>query len=399
MESRSAVTWIEMIDGFAKRGDTKKARSLFDQVPVELKTVVCWTVMIDGYACNGEMESARELFERMPLRNNFVWSSMIVGYFKEGDVEEARGVFDRIPIRNVVNWNSLISGYAQNGHAESALEAFGKMQAEGFKPDEVTVVSVLSACARLGLLDTGKEVHQTINQKGIKKNHYVLNSLLDMYAKCADLTNARLIFEQIVNKNVACWNSMISGFAVHGKSEIALEFFKKMENSNQIPDDITFLAVLSACAHGGFVDDGLEIFAKIESYGVKASVKHYGCLVDLLGRAGRLIEAYSLIKKMPMKPNDAVWGALLTGCRIHMDTDLIARVMKEVSVANPCWVSGDDSHYVLLSNIHAASNGWEEAEKMRIAMVDSGFHKTPGYSRVMLGKAGTVVSFLFDLFT
>ncbi|KAE8663585.1 Exostosin family protein isoform 1 [Hibiscus syriacus] len=342
---RNSVTWIEMIDGFAKSGDTLRARQLFDKVPSQLINVVTWTVIVDGYKANGELEAAREIFEMMPERNYFVWSSMISGFCKRGDVKEARKFFDRIPVRNSVNWNSMISGYAQNGFCEEALEMFRKMQNEGFEPDEVTITSVLYACAQLG--------------------------------------QARSIFEQTSHRKITCWNSMISGFAIHGKSREALEFFKRMEESNKMPDAITFLSVLSACAHGGCVDDGLEIFSKMETYGIVASIKHDGCLVDLLGRAGRLKEAFGLVKRMPTKPNDVVWRALLGACRIHMDTNMLEQVMREVVGTDDDLDSGDNSHHVLLSNIYPASDRWEKAEKMRMAMVNKGFQKIPGLCSIV----------------
>lgn len=384
MSTRTPVTWIEMINGFARSGDIVKARGFFDMVPSSLRNVVTWTAIIDGYASNGEMEAARELFEKMPERNFYVWSSMISGYCKRGEVNVARAIFDCIPSPNVVNWNALISGYAQNGFCQEALEAYWKMQDEGFEPDEFTISSVLSACAQLGELETGKQIHCFVNEKRLELNRFVLNGLVDMYAKCGDLNNARLIFEGMTHRSCACWNSMISGFAIHGQSEEALQFFKRMEKSNEKPDDITFLTLLSALVHAGFVDEGLEVFSKMEKYGVVASVKHYGCLVDLLGRAGRLKEAFELIKSMPVKPNDVVWGALLGACRIHSDMDMVELVMQEVVKVHGTMDSGDDLHYVLLSNIYAASDRWEKAETMRVAMTNKGFQKTPGSSAVIL---------------
>ncbi|OAY58393.1 pentatricopeptide repeat-containing protein At3g21470 [Manihot esculenta] len=384
MSTRTAVTWIEMIHGFAGSGDLVTARYLFDQVPPDLKNVVTWSVMVDGYASKGLMAEARVLFEEMPERNFFSWSSMVSGYCKIGNVKEARAVFDRVPIRNLVNWNSLICGYTQNGFCEEALEAFRKMQADGFEPDEVTVASILSACAQLGLLDVGKDVHHMVYDKGIQLNQFVMNALVDMYAKCGDLTNARSIFEGMTSKNSACWNAMISGFAIHGQCKEALDFFRRMEESNEKPDEITFLSVLSACAHGGFIDEGLEIFSKMEKCGLAASIKHYGCVVDLLGRAGRLQDAYQFIKKMPMKPNDAVWGALLGACRVHLDMDMVEQVMEEVRREECSIDSGNDPHCVLLSNVFAASDSWEKAERMRIVMVNKGLPKIPGRSSVVL---------------
>ncbi|XP_018732315.2 pentatricopeptide repeat-containing protein At3g21470 isoform X1 [Eucalyptus grandis] len=383
MSARSHVTWIEMIDGFAKNGDTMTARRLFDQVPQEMRNVVTWTVMVDGYSSNGEMELAREMFEDMPERNFFVWSSMISGYCKRGDVKEAEAIFDRIPVKNLVNWNALISGYAQNGFSDKALQAFSGMQAEGLEPDEVTVVGALSACGQSGSLDVGKKIHDMITNKRINPNQFVLNALVDMYAKCGDLTKAKLIFDGIPEKNCACWNSMISGFAIHGQCKEALEFFTKMEDSGQKPDEVTFLIVLSACAHGGFVDEGLEIFSKMDKCNILVRVKHYGCLVDLLGRTGRLEEAFKLIKGMPVEPNDAVWGALLGACRIHSNLEMAEDVLKDIRTLHHNKDSHDDSHYVLLSNIYAASDKWEKAERMRLVMGYKGVQKVPGCSSTM----------------
>ncbi|KAF6167177.1 hypothetical protein GIB67_029815 [Kingdonia uniflora] len=312
----TSVTWGQMIDGFARSGDIVSARRLFDEVPWEMKNVVVWTVMVDGYVRNGDMEAARRVFEEMPERNFFVWSSMIAGYCKKGDVKDAKGIFDRILVRNVVNWNALIAGYAQNGFCEEALETFRRMQIEGFEPDGVSVTSVLSACAQLGSLDSGKEIHDLIKSKGIKLNQFVSSGLVDI----------------------------------------------------------------------GFLKQGLEIFSKMtEKYGLIVGIKHYGCMVDLLGRAGMLEEAYNLITRMSMKPNDVIWGTLLGACKVHLNTEMAERVMKEIDAfhSHKCMV--DDAQFVLLSNIYAASDRWEKAEKMREMMVKNGVQKIRGCSSISLG--------------
>ncbi|KAJ0539067.1 putative tetratricopeptide-like helical domain superfamily [Helianthus annuus] len=382
MSDRTAVSWIEMIAGYAKVLDTEMARCLFDQVPLSLKNVVTWSVMVDGYASNGQMKAAKDMFEVMPGRSFYVWSSMVSGYFKKGDVEEGKAIFDRIKVRNLVHWNSLISGYCQNGLCKEALDAFAKMQSDGFEPDEVSFASALSACAQLGLLETGKELHSMIIQKRIKVNQFILNGLVDMYAKCGDLTSARLIFDNgsEIERNDSCWNAMISGFSIHGYCREALEFFNKMEKSSVNPDEITFLSVLSACAHAGFVEDGLTAFKKLAKYGLSANVKHYGCLIDLLGRAGRLVEAYRIVTKMPMRPNDTIWGALLGACTVHSDLIMANRVLERIKLQDSC----DSSCYVLMSNIYAASDRWEKAESLRIAMSSKRVVKTIGHSSVTL---------------
>ncbi|PHT67390.1 hypothetical protein T459_26877 [Capsicum annuum] len=376
MSEKTIVTWNEMIYGYARHGDIVMARRM---------NVVTWSVMVDAYASNGDMDASRELFEMMPRRNFYVWSSMISGYFKKGDVKSAKGIFDRMTTKSLVNWNSLICGYTQNGLCEDALEAFIKMQDEGLEPDEVTVVSVLSACAQLAFLEVGKDIHKMIIRKGIELNQYVLNGLVDMYAKCGDLGNAKLIFEGMKVKNDAPWNSLISGFANHSHCVEAINFFERMDSSGVKPNDITFLSVLSACAHAGFVEEGLEIFSRMEKYALTPSIKHYGCLVDLLGRAGRLKEACDLIKGMPVRPNKTVLGALLGACWVDSDTKVMEKLLKDF---------GDDAHYVILSNIYAAAERWEKAERMRFASSNKRSQKTTGCSLVMLDRQETSMQVL-----
>ncbi|XP_054790530.1 pentatricopeptide repeat-containing protein At3g21470 [Prosopis cineraria] len=384
MPGRTEVTWNQMIDGFARSGDIATARQLFDNGPPELKNVGTWTVMADGYARQGNMEAAREIFGQMPERNFFVWSCMICGYSRIGNVKEAEAIFRQVPVRNLEIWNSMISGYVQNGFGEEALKAFDDMQDEGFQPDEFTIVSILSACSQLGLLNAGKKIHHMIRKRAMKTNQFVLSGLIDMYAKCGDLINARLVFEEFNERNIFCWNAMISGFAINGKCLEVLEFLGRMENSNVRPDGITFLTVLTACAHGGFVNEALEVISKMLKCGLEISIKHYGCVVDLLGRAGRLKEAYELIQKMPMKPNDTVLGAMLGACQIHSALEMAEQIMKDIIRAQSLdSLSGNNSYNVLMSNIYAASEKWEKAERVRIAKANEGSQKTPGCSSVI----------------
>ncbi|CAL9774718.1 unnamed protein product [Musa acuminata subsp. burmannicoides] len=381
---KTPVTWVVLIEGFARIGDTVAARRLFDQITDQLRTVPAWTVMVHGYIINGETDAARTLFDQMPCRNAFVWSSMITGYFKKGDAAEAQRLFDQIPVRNLVNWNALIAGYTQIGCCEKALEAFRRMRRDGFEPDEFTMASLLSACGQLGSLQHGREIHELINGRRIKMNYFVLNGLVDMYAKCGDVERARSIFNGMTKRNASCWNSMISGLASHGQSREALRLFAAMEESEEKPDAITFLVLLSACTHAGFVKEGLEIFAKMDKYGLAAGVEHYGCLIDLLGRAGRVAEAYDVIQKMPMAPNEVVWGALLGACKLHLETEVADKVIRHVGRLNS--VAGCDAQYVILSNIYAASEKWQEAEKIRRAMQQHGIQKLPGCSSVVGGE-------------
>ncbi|KAH0460767.1 hypothetical protein IEQ34_008342 [Dendrobium chrysotoxum] len=394
---RTPVTWAVMIEGYAGIENLVAARQMFNSTPPWMKTVVTWTVMIHGYAANGEMDAARELFEEMPVKNAYVWSSMITGYFKRGDAREAKALFNRIQTPNLINWNSLIAGYAKMGFCEEALEAFRQMQGFGIEPDEFTVASVLSTCSQLGSIDSAREVHEFIRRKKIKMNTFVKNGLVDMYAKCGDLDKARGIFDAMIIRNDSCWNSMISGLASHGRSDEALALFSRMEASEVKPNSITFLVVLSACTHAGFVEQGLQIFGSMHKYGLKAGVEHYGCLVDLFSRAGRLADAYNVIKMMPMKPNEVVWGTLLGACRVYLDMEMADQVVLEANNTNISIASVNDAEYVLLSNIYAASEKWEIAENIRRKMVENKLSKTPGCSRIGLGETKQQSNVAFSL--
>ncbi|KAF8775139.1 hypothetical protein HU200_004535 [Digitaria exilis] len=385
MPSWTSVTWATLIRGFAEKGDMAGARRWFDATPPGMRNVVTWTVVVQGYVAAGDMETAREVFDRMPVRNAFVWSSMVTGYFKAGDTEAAQEVFDRIPRRNLVNWNALIAGYAQIGCSEKALQAFHSMMEERIKPDEFTMASVLSACAQFGSLEQGKKVHDFINRKHIRKNHFVMNGLIDMYAKCGDLAYARGIFDSMRWKNTECWNTMISALASHGRSEEALQLFFIMERSEQKPNVITLLAVLGACTHGGFVDEGLRVFNNLEAYDIEAGVELYGCLVDLLGRTGKVKEAYEIVKNIPEEPNEVIWGSLLGACRVHGDAEMSRLVSDDIRRLHSRRPSSNDAEYIMLSNIMAASERWEQAEQLRRKMARHGIEKTPGCSSLELG--------------
>lgn len=381
---RNTVTWIEMMKGYGKRKEIEKARELFERMPLELKNVKAWSVMLGVYVSNRKMEDARKFFEDIPEKNSFVWSLMISGYFRIGDVCEATAIFYQVFARDLVIWNTLITGYAQNGYSDDAIDAYHKMQGEGYEPDAVTVTSVLSACAQSGRLDVGREVHSLINQKGIELNQFVSNALIDMYAKCGDLENATSVFESLSLRNVACWNSMISCLAIYGKGKEAIEMFRTMEKLDTKPDEITFLAVLTACVHGGFLEQGLKIFLEMKTQNVKPNVKHFGCLIHLLGRSGKLKEAYELIREMPVKPNDTVLGALLGACKVHMDTEMADLVMKVIETTGSITNSDSENHLVSISNLYAHAERWQTSEMLRVEMEKRGLEKSPGFSSLVL---------------
>lgn len=225
------------------------------------------------YSKLGCVEGARYLFDEMPVRDVAVWNSMIAGFFRIEDVEKGRELFDRMPERNVVSWNTVVVGYAQNGQAAEALRLFRRMQAEGVRPNKVTLLGALSACAQAGALDVGRWVHRYIENSGIGMDVLLGNCLIDMYAKGGSLGGARRVFDGMSERSVVSWNCMISALAMHGLGEDAVYLFESMEKEGVEPDDITFLGVLSACAHSGLIDKGRRFFdSMVEEHGIAPKV-------------------------------------------------------------------------------------------------------------------------------
>ncbi|KAF9622003.1 hypothetical protein IFM89_029223 [Coptis chinensis] len=337
------------------------------------------TGLLDVYARGGDVVSARQLFDTMPEKSVVSLTAMITCYVKHGNVDEARVIFNSMDERDVVCWNVMIDGYTQHARPSESLGLFRKMLSAKVKPNEITVLSVLSACGQLGALESGKWMHSYIKNNGIQINVHVGTALVDMYCKSGSLEDARLVFDGIKDKDVVAWNSMIVGYAMHGHSQDALELFSRMLALRHQPTDITFIGVLSACSHAGLVVDGRRFFNSMkEAYGIEPKVEHYGCMVDLLGRAGFLDEAYELVKCMKMDPDPVLWGTLLASCRLHGNMALgehIAEFLVNNGLAN----SGT---YILLSNIYAAAGNWDGVARMRTLMKDSGIQKEPGCSSI-----------------
>jgi pentatricopeptide repeat protein len=271
----------------------------------------------------------------------------------------------------------MISGYTQRGCFVEALELFQQMRLTDVKPNSVTLTSLLPACANLAALEKGKEVHEDIIRNGFQSDIFVGNALIDMYAKCGSIDDADKMFHKMHRRDVVSWSSMIVGYAVHGRAYDALQLFKEMQHLGTKPDYVTLVGVLSACCHAGLVDDARQYFDCMTSdYGIKPGLEHYSCMVDLLGRAGRLIEAWNIINKMPMKPDVIVWGSLLAACRVHSNVDLGEYAAERLFQLDP----ENAAHYVLLSNMYATVGRWDGVRKMRRMMKDRRVKKMPGCS-------------------
>ncbi|CAM6065209.1 unnamed protein product [Sphagnum tenellum] len=396
-ESNSFVG-SSLIDMYAKCGSMEEASRVFNKLPS--RAVVCWTAMIFGHVKGGEGHKALELFQKMQQEgvqpdtgtyvgvlnacasimaleegrhaheqiiqsgcesNAFVGSSLIDMYAKCGSMEEASRVFNKLPSRAVVCWTAMIFGHMKHGEGHKALELFQKMLQEGVQPDAVTYVGVLNACASITALEEGRRAHEHIIQSGCEADVFVGSSLVDMYAKCGSMEDACRVFNSMPSHDVFSWNALLGGFAMHGQGKEALVHFERMCEEGVHPGDVTFVCLLSACSHAGFVDEGLHFYSLMTTvYRIPAKLEHCTCMVNLLGRAGHLQEAENIIQGMPCKPDAAVWIALLGACRIHGNLEMGERVAKRVLELEPKNAAG----YVWLSNLCAATGNLELSENV-----------------------------------
>lgn len=379
MPVRDITSWNSMISGLCQNGKVLEAREVFLAMPQ--KNDVAWSAMISGYLQGGDLDSAVDLFNQAPEAEKGVcsWTALMTGYMNFGKVETARELFDRMPRRNLVTWNSMVAGYVKNCQSEDGLKLFRTMVGTetGVRPNPSTFSSVLLACSDLSALELGRQVHQYVCKFPLCCTTTCGNALLSMYCKCGELEDARKLFDEMPHRDVVTWNAMISGYAQHGLGEKAIQLFNEMRKGGRKPNWITFVAVLLACNHAGLVELGLHYFKCMENdYKVEAKLDHYACMVDLLGRAGLLVEAVDLIQKMPFQPHAAIFGTLLGACRIHKNLELAEFAAKKLLDLDP-WSSGG---YVQLANVYAAMNKWDDVARVRHSMRENKVVKTPGYS-------------------
>jgi pentatricopeptide repeat protein len=409
-----------LIDMYAKCGSIEIARELFDKM--SRRDVVSWNAMMAGYAHNGCASEALRLFHEMQLaglrpdavtlvgllmacahlgvlqhgkqihdyitRNGsecdvIVGNSLIDMYAKCGALIYAERFFDKMSRKDVVSWNAMLAGYVQNGYAGKALKLFHQMQLAHVTPDSTTMVNVVSACAYLGALQQGKWIHDYVIRRGFDSDVFLESALIDMYAKCGSIKTADRIFAKVSHRNTASWNAMIAGYGMHGLGKDAIVFFSQMQEAGVKPDHITFTSVLSACSHAGLVEEGWKYFhCMIQDYSITPMVKHYACMVDLLGRAGQLDEAYDFIINMPLEPDASVWGALLGGCRIHCNIGLGERVAARLFDLEP----ENTGYFVLMSNMYAEAGKWDGVARIRTLIKGKGLNKTPGWSLIEINN-------------
>lgn len=405
-----------LVSAFANSGYMESAHQVFDESP--FKDVVAWTALINGYVKNDRPSEALKCFVEMRssgagidgvavvsiLRaavmvgdgyfgkcvhgfyveagrvrvDGYVCIALMDMYFKCDHCDDACKVFDEMPYRDVVSWTVLVAGYVQCNKFQDALGVFWSMLLDNVVPNEFTLTSALSACAHLGALDQGRLVHQYIegNNK-VNLNAVLGTALVDMYAKCGCIDEALRVFDNLPVKNVHTWTAIINGLAVHGDALGALNVFSRMLESSIQPNEVTFIAALGACSHGGFVEEGKRLFELMShTCHLKPNMEHYGCMVDLLGRAGYLEDAKQIIDNMPMKPSPGVLGALFGACVIHKDFVMGEHIGNVLVNLQPNHSAG----YALLANLYSMCQNWEAAAQVRKLMKGIQVEKIPGYS-------------------
>lgn len=338
--------------------------------------------LLGMYAKGGDMDTAFGLFLQMVDRRDVVsYTVLINGYVELGFIDMARVIFDQMVVKDLPSWNSMIHGYVKAKRPQYALELFEKMEMEMVRPDETTIVSVLSASASLSDLQFGRFVHRSVLRRKIGMDHFVGTALIDMYAKCGSLEEAMLTFYKMEYKDTFTWTAVITGLANCGHGNKALSLFKQMERQGIEPNEATFVATLIACSRSGLLEEGCLLFdSMVEVYNLKPMVEHYGCLVDLLCRSGLLSQAEELIRTMPVEERLVAYKSLISACINYSDIVLGEKVAKELISLGP------QSHgvYILLANFYALAGQWDGVMETRKIMKELDMRKEAGISFVLV---------------
>ncbi|XVF53418.1 hypothetical protein PTKIN_Ptkin05aG0098300 [Pterospermum kingtungense] len=407
-----------LVDMYAKctiDGSLDDSRRVFDRM--EDHNVMSWTAIITGYVqCGGRDKEAIELFCQMmesPVPpNHFTFSSVLkacgnlsdscIGeqlyglavkrgfasddcvenslismYARSGRMDNAQRAFESLFEKNLVSYNTIVHAYAKNFDSEGAFKTFQEITDTGFQVNAFTFASLLSGVSNIGAIGKGEQIHAQLLISGFQSNQRISNALISMYARCGHIEAAFQVFSDTRDRNVISWTSMITGFAKHGFATRALEIFHEMLEVGIRPNEITYVAVLSACSHAGLISKGWEVFKSMQKeYGIAPKMEHYACMVDLLGRSGSLREAFEFINTMPCTPNALVWRTFLGACRVHCDKELGQHAAKMILQQDPL----DAAAYILLSNLYASSGQWEDVAQIRKNMKERNLIKEAGCS-------------------
>ncbi|KAL2967117.1 hypothetical protein AAZX31_16G157300 [Glycine max] len=372
---------------YGKCGCLPEARRVLDEM--QSKDVVSWNSMVAGYAQNMQFDDALDICREMDgVRQKpdaCTMASLLpaVTNTSSENVLYVEEMFMNLEKKSLVSWNVMISVYMKNSMPGKSVDLYLQMGKCEVEPDAITCASVLRACGDLSALLLGRRIHEYVERKKLCPNMLLENSLIDMYARCGCLEDAKRVFDRMKFRDVASWTSLISAYGMTGQGYNAVALFTEMQNSGQSPDSIAFVAILSACSHSGLLNEGKFYFKQMtDDYKITPIIEHFACLVDLLGRSGRVDEAYNIIKQMPMEPNERVWGALLSSCRVYSNMDIgILAADKLLQLAPE-----ESGYYVLLSNIYAKAGRWTEVTAIRSLMKRRRIRKMPGISNVELNN-------------
>ncbi|XP_059641839.1 pentatricopeptide repeat-containing protein At3g14330 [Cornus florida] len=379
--------WVAMAIGYSRNRFPKEALLLYCNM-------LCRFVQPGNFAFSTALKACSDLFELRVGRavhaqivksvkepDQVVYNALLRLYAESGCFEDVVRVFEEMPQRNIVSWNSLIAGFVRRDQIVIALGAFRRMQVEGIGFSWVTLTTVLPICGQVTSLCSGKEIHAQIVKSIAKPDVLVLNSLVDMYAKCGAMDYCRRVFRRMQSRDLISWNTVLSGYAMNGCMTEAMELFDEMVNSGFSPDGVTFISLLSGCSHAGLTAEGRRLFDRmILDFGMSPTLEHYACLVDMLGRSGKIQEAMEIVKSMPMKPSGSIWGSLLNSCRLYGNVSLAEIIAKQLFELEP----NNSGNYVMLSNIYANAGMWEGVRMVRGMMEKRAIKKEAGCSWIQI---------------
>ncbi|XP_062019153.1 pentatricopeptide repeat-containing protein At4g33170-like [Rosa rugosa] len=377
------ASWNALMFGYIKSNDGHKALQLMRMIHEGGKRVdeITLATVAKATSCLVALVPGKQIHAHVIKtgysKDLYVNSSILDMYIKCGDMGSAHTVFNDIPAPDDVAWTTLISGCLENGDEGRSVSIYHQMRQSGVHPDEYTLATLVKAASCLTALEQGKQIHADAIKLEYSSDPYVATSLVDMYAKCGNIEDAYRLFRRMDVGSIVLWNAMLVGFAQHGDAEEALNLFRVMKSNNILPDRVTFIGVLSACSHSGLVSEAYEHFSSMQrDYGIEPEIEHYSCLVDALGRAGRVQEAEKLIASMPFEASASMYRALLGACRVQGDTETGKRVAEQLLAIEPT----DSSAYVLISNMNAAANQWDAVNDARQMMKQKNVKKEPGFS-------------------
>jgi len=386
-ESPPEPVWVALAIGYSRNGFSHEALLLYCDMlsqctkPGNFAFSMALKASSDsGNALFGRAIHAQIVKHDVGEADQVVNNALLGFYVETGCLDEVLKVFEVMPQRNVVSWNTLIAGLAGQDRPSETLGAFRVMQGEGMGFSWVTLTTALPVCAQLTALHSGKEIHGQIVKSRKNADVPLLNSLMDMYAKSGEIGYCKKVFDRMHNRDLTSWNTMLAGYSINGQINEAWALFDEMIRSSIKPDGITFVVLLSGCSHSGLTSQGQRLFNAMEDYGEQPSLEHYACLVDILGRSGKLEEALNVAENIPMRPSGSIWGSLLNSCRLHGNVPLAEIVAKRLFQIEP----NNPGNYVMLSNIYANAGMWEDVKRVREMMAMTRIKKDVGCSWIQI---------------